>query len=75
MEGRMKEKPLVWWVAERKSRCVKTILVQARSKREAQEKLDNDEGEGTDVSYYDIGRARPIRRDRSSSNSGNSGIA
>ena len=36
-----------WWIAERHSRCVKTILVQAESRKDAQAKLDKGEGEGT----------------------------
>jgi hypothetical protein len=57
-----------WWIAEMRCRAVKTILVQASSRIEAQQKLDEGGGEGTDVSYYDIGPAKVIRRDKPSNN-------
>lgn len=56
--------PLRWWIGERCSRARKTIIVQARSRKEAQAKLDNNEGEGADVTYYDIGRAKVLREDK-----------
>jgi hypothetical protein len=56
--------PASWWIGEVCCRARKTIIVQARSRKEAQEKLDNDEGEGTDVSFYNIGFAKVIRKDK-----------
>lgn len=53
-----------WWIAERHYRACNTILVQARSRKEAQEKLDRGEGEGTEISYYDIGPAKVVRADK-----------
>lgn len=53
-----------WWIAERCCWARNTILVEARSKAEAQAKLDAGEGEITDVSYYAIKRARVIREDK-----------
>lgn len=51
------------WIGERCCRARKTIIVYAKTRREAQLKLDNDEGEGVDIHYYAIGRARVIRKD------------
>jgi hypothetical protein len=53
-----------WWIAELCCRSVKTILVEASSKKEAQEKIDAGEGEGVEVSYYAFGRAKVIREDK-----------
>lgn len=54
------------WIAEQCSRARKTILIKANSRKEAQQKLDRDEGEGVDVTYYNIGRARVVRQERES---------
>ena len=56
--------PLRWWIGERCSRARKTIIVQATSRQEAQDALDRGEGTGTDVTYYDIQRAKVIREDK-----------
>lgn len=57
-----------WWIAERRCRAVKTILVLASSRKDAQEKLDAGYGEGVDVQYYAIGRAKVLRSDNPSNN-------
>jgi hypothetical protein len=57
-------KPKRWWIAEQCCRARKTIIVQAVSRKEAQDKLDAGNGEGVDVSYYDSGMPRVIREDK-----------
>ena len=54
------------WIAEKTMRARKTILIAARSKAEAQQKLDAGGGEGVDIEYYSIQRAKVIRRDKAS---------
>lgn len=57
-------KPEVWWIAERSSCARTTIMVKARTKREAQKKLDAGHGQAVDTSFSAIGRAIAVRRDR-----------
>ena len=40
------------------------MLVEANSRREAQQVLDDGGGESVDMSYYHIGRAKVIRKDK-----------
>lgn len=57
-------KRLRWWIGERCSRARKTIVVRAMSRKEAQALLDAGGGEGVDISYYSIGRAKVLREDK-----------
>lgn len=52
-----------YWVCERHFRTRETIVVQARSRKEAQAKLDAGKGESVDALCYAIGKARVIRED------------
>ena len=54
------------WICERRSRAVSTILVEARSKKQAQAILDAGGGEGIDTDHYDVQRAKVIRADTAS---------
>jgi hypothetical protein len=54
--------PLRQWIAECRCRVVKTIVVWAPSRKEAQAALDNGEGEGLDEHYYDAGPVRVLRQ-------------
>ena len=56
-----------YWIGEIPARAVRTVLVKARTFREAQEKLKRGEDvEGIDVKYQETGRGRIIREDRPS---------
>ena len=55
-----------WWIAERRSRAVFTMLVKARSRKEALEEIKNGHGEGVDTSYYNVGPTKIIRQDAGS---------
>jgi hypothetical protein len=45
-------------------RARKTLLIQARSRAEAQAKLDKGFGVGVNTDYYAVGRARVVRQDK-----------
>ncbi len=63
-----------WWVAVRRSRAEKTILVRGTSKADAQRRVDAGEGEAVDVHYYDIGPTKVIRRDTPASSRRSKGV-
>ena len=57
------------WIGEVPGRCVKTVLVNATSRKEAEMKLRNpcefpDDIEGVDVNYEAAGYGRIIREDK-----------
>lgn len=52
------------WICERLCRARKTILVRAKSRKEAQEILDDGGGEDIDMDYYFTGRGRVVRKDK-----------
>lgn len=56
------------WICERRGRYVATVLVSASSRKEAQEKIAQGEGDTIDTSYYAIGRTRVVRRDQAKKN-------
>ena len=57
------------WIAVIPARAVKTLLIRASSRKEAEHKLNNlldypDDIEGIDVSYDQTGVGRVVREDR-----------
>jgi hypothetical protein len=54
------------WIGELKGRCVKTVLIPASSRKEAEKKLreGSDDIEGIDVQYYAIGPGSVVREDK-----------
>lgn len=54
------------WIGEIPGRCIKTVLIPAESRAEAERKLRecSDDIEGIDVSYQMTGYGRVIREDR-----------
>jgi hypothetical protein len=57
-----------WWIAERCGRYRTTVLVRARSRKEAQIKLDAGAGDDINTEYYATGRAKVVREDRAEQN-------
>lgn len=59
-----------YWIGEVRSRCVKTVLVKANSRKEAEMKIKNSafdhDIEGIDVHYTPTGDGRIIREDKRS---------
>lgn len=57
--------PLREWIGEIPCRAVKTVIVKARTFREAQQKIATGEDvEGIDVHYSNVGKGRILCEDR-----------
>lgn len=57
------------WIGEVRGRCVKTVLIPATSRKEAEQKLKDGSPdiEGIDVHYTPCGPGRVLRKDGNNS--------